>query len=441
MFHGFHGGVRPAARKNATRRAVSVPLEHGPERVVLPLSWCGAQAVRVLVREGDTVLVGQPLAQPEGEGLPLHASVSGQVLAIRDDSAPGGAAIVLENDGMEAAVPPPGPLPRRDRPGELPPAEIIENIRAGGVTDDRGRPLYLRLAGAAGRAKVLLVNAVESEPYVTSVHRLLLERPGEVLGGVRLMMRALGLDSAVLAVGGDKPDAIAALQTRLPLRGGDIRLAVLRRRYPMGAEIPLTEQVTGKRTPPGGTPLSVGVLVVPAEAAPGVYDAVYDHKPVTGQIITVAGDAAERPGNYLLPLGTTVEDVLGETGLAASPARILLGGPMTGTAVADLHMPVWRGAGAVLALTARECARYKNEDGACLHCGRCIEACPLHLEPLYLRLHGDAGHWDALEALHVEDCIECGACAYNCPAHIQLTHSIHRAKLRLRAEREEAGEA
>lgn len=441
MLHRFHGGIRLTGRKSATRRAASVPLEHGPEKVVLPLHWCCAQRVRPLVTKGESVLAGQRLAEPEGEdGIPLHASVSGRVLELRGEYDPGGAAVVLESDGMELAVQPEGPLPRRDRPGELSPAEVLAALRAGAVVDGEGRPAYVRLREAAGRADVLIVNAVECESYMTAVHRLLLEQPGEVLGGIRLMMRVLGLRKAVLAVGGDKADAVAALQARLPLRGGDISLAVLRRRYPAEAEITLVEQVTGKRTPPRGTPLDVGALVLPAATAAAAYSAVYDAKPFIRQIVTVAGGAVERPGNYLLPLGTRMEELLRETGWVDNPYRIVQGGPMTGTAVADLETPVGRMAGAVLALTKKECARYKNEDGDCIRCSRCIEVCPMHLEPLYLRLHADAGHWDVLKDLHVEDCIQCGTCTWACPAHIHIAHSIRRGLLHLEEEREEAAE-
>ena len=440
MLHTFHGGIRPAGRKEATRRSGIQPLEPGPARVALPLAWCGG-AAELLVQPGDTVGLGQVLARPEGEGIPLRASVSGTVAAVERRAFPSGRgeAVVLESDGHGAPAPAEELLRPVEDPEKLTSGEILRRLREAGVTD-RGEPLYLRLRRAVDRAEVLVVNGMECEPYVTADHRILLERSARVLGGLRLMLRVLGLREAVLAVGGDKGDAIAALQKELPLRGGPIRLVTPRVRHPLGDDRMLAEWVTGREVPAGGGAEDVECLVVTPAAAAAAWDAVRDGRAQLRSVLTVAGGGVERPGNYEVPMGTTVGEVLRLLGREDRAGRVVLGGPMTGRTVLDLELPLERGAGAVLALEAAECARYQNENGVCLHCGRCLSVCPMGLEPCHLLALEMAGAAAELEAQHVEACIECGACSYVCPAHLPLTRGIRRAKRLLRERRREGEE-
>lgn len=440
MFRAFRGGVRPAAQKKNTRRLSPVALDHPPALVVLPLEWCCA-VPRVLVKEGDRVRLGQKLAEPTGKGVPLHASVSGRVLSIEERPFRGGRglAVILENDGQNTPVDREEPLPRKDRPDLLSPAEILKAVRECGVVDmDRTcAPTYARLREAEGKVDTLILNAVECEPYVTSTHRLLLERTEEILGGIRLLMRVLDLKEATLAIGSDKGDAIAAFQKALPLRGGDIRVITTPVRYPQGEPWALAQRVKHHRMSPGGPTLDVGCLVIPAATAAAVYDAVYLRKPLTSRLVTVAGGALGKPGNYTLPLGARIGDVLQEAGRKGRPARVVLGGAMTGEAITDLTMPIGKGEEAVLALSERECAGDGEESGSCVRCGRCVDVCPAGLEPYLLGACSDAGKTEMLEKLDGARCLECGACTYVCPSRIRQLESIRRGKAALREWREE----
>lgn len=442
MLHRFYGGTHPSDRKDLTRKLPTVPLSAPPERVVLPLCGPGGAPAEALVGKGDTVAVGRLLGAGGGRFAAVHASVSGKVLAVEPRLQSWGAkalSVVIENDGKHTPAPAAWEkAPRRDCPEDLTPGEIVDIVARAGISGmgGAGFPTAEKLRGAVGRADTLLLNGAECEPYITADHRLMLERPEAVVGGARILMRALALEHAVIGVEGNKYDAVTALRALLPLRGGDVTVAVLKARYPQGSEKQLIQRLTGRRVPSGKLPMDVGCAVFNVATAAAIYDAVYDAKPLVERIVTVTGSAVAEPKNLLVPLGTPLEALIKEAGgFAAEPDRVLAGGPMMGTAQFDLSVPVLKGTNAVLGMTWGEVKPANKKESPCIRCGRCVEACPMRLEPIYLRLYADAGRYRELEKFHIMDCIECGACSYSCPARIRLVHSIRSGKQHLRMEK------
>lgn len=422
MFSIFSGGIRPAQRKKATAQLPFRPMTQPPAQVVLPLAGPGTAAAVPLVAPGDRVRVGQKLADAIPGLAAVHASVSGTVAAVElRPQLMGGAAlsVVIDNDRKDTPVASPDwrRVDKDAAPASLRPGELADIAAQAGLTamDGTGRPLSQLLRSAMGKADALIIDGTESEPFVTSRRRLMADRPEVVLGGVRLLMQALSLPRAVLALEGSQYDAVAALRGYLPLRGGDIELRLLRSRYPQ--RVVIQEE---------------GRALFTACAAAALWDAVYQSKALTHRIVTVTGSAVAQPANLLVPIGTPISDLIREAGgWKGEPVRLVAGGPMTGRAQHDLAAPVTGDTRALLALSAADLYPSVRPESPCLRCGRCVEACPAGLAPLFLHLYVRKGQWEALEREHISACSECGACAYVCPAHLRLVHSIRVGKRRL----------
>lgn len=422
MFSIFSGGIRPAQRKKATAQLPFRPMTQPPAQVVLPLAGPGTAAAVPLVAPGDRVRVGQKLADAIPGLAAVHASVSGTVAAVElRPQLMGGSAlsVVIDNDRKDTPVASPDwrRVDKDAAPASLRPGELADIAAQAGLTamDGTGRPLSQLLRSAMGKADALIIDGTESEPFVTSRRRLMADRPEAVLGGVRLLMQALSLPRAVLALEGSQYDAVAALRGYLPLRGGDIELRLLRSRYPQ--RVVIQEE---------------GRALFTACAAAALWDAVYQSKALTHRIVTVTGSAVTQPANLLLPIGTPISDLIREAGgWKGEPVRLVAGGPMTGRAQHDLSAPVTGDTRALLALSAADLYPSVRPESPCLRCGRCVEACPAGLAPLFLHLYVRKGQWEALEREHISACSECGACAYVCPAHLRLVHSIRVGKRRL----------
>lgn len=422
MFSIFSGGIRPAQRKKATAQLPFRPMTQPPAQVVLPLAGPGTAAAVPLVAPGDRVRVGQKLADAIPGLAAVHASVSGTVAAVElRPQLMGGSAlsVVIDNDRKDTPVASPDwrRVDKDAAPASLRPGELADIAAQAGLTamDGTGRPLSQLLRSAMGKADALIIDGTESEPFVTSRRRLMADRPEVVLGGVRLLMQALSLPRAVLALEGSQYDAVAALRGYLPLRGGDIELRLLRSRYPQ--RVVIQEE---------------GRALFTACAAAALWDAVYQSKALTHRIVTVTGSAVAQPANLLLPIGTPISDLIREAGgWKGEPVRLVAGGPMTGRAQHDLSAPVTGDTRALLALSAADLYPSVRPESPCLRCGRCVEACPAGLAPLFLHLYVRKGQWEALEREHISACSECGACAYVCPAHLRLVHSIRVGKRRL----------
>ena len=429
MKHSFFGGVHPAGQKESTRRKPIAPLDAPPQRVILPLRMGALGSAAPLVRPGDRVAVGQPLAAGAGGGVAVHASVSGRVAALEDRPHPWGGkspAIVIDNDGADtpwADCPPPL------KAEEVTPELLLERTARAGIAGMGGGayPTAEKLRQAAGRIDTLIVNAAECEPYVTADHRLLLERSDHILQGARVIARCLGAKRTVVVTEGDKLNAVEAVERRLRKRGVQMELCTVGTRYPLGAERQIVQTVTGREAPASGTALEVNCLVLNVATVFAIQESLFRGLPLTHRAVTVTGGTVARPRNLWVPLGTPLRCLLESCGgLRESPELILTGGPMMGTPQSTLEAPVVINTNALICLAGWE-RRKERPESVCIRCGKCVAACPMHLAPVFIGRALRDKQLHKLPALHPEDCIACGCCSYICPAGIPLIELVRQA--------------
>ena len=430
MLHLIFGGIHLDGRKEGTRRKPLAQPATEPERVVIPLTMHVGEPCKPLVAAGDPVCVGQPIAANE-QGMLIHASVSGQVREICTHPHPWGEptqAVVIQNDGKQTRWPKCGQECQDYE--ALSPEEIIRRIRLAGVVGmgGGGYPTADKLEQTHGRVDTLIVNAAESESYVTADHRLLLERSEGVLVGLRLLMKAVQADDAVIAVEGNKLNAAEVLERtakRLNLTG---RVCAVPSRYPLGAEKQVIKSVTGREVPPEKSAVDVGCVVFNVATAFAVYEAVVKGLPLTHRVVTVTGAAVARPRNLWVPIGTEMSELVKAAGgFQEKPTLMLMGGPMMGLEQTDLNVPVIKTTNSLVCLLDWEWDK-QTEESVCIRCGRCVSVCPMHLMPLLvdkeLKLGGDVRE---LRRLNTQDCMGCGCCDYVCPAHIPLVARMWQA--------------
>lgn len=404
----FFSGTHPAGHKETTRRKQTAPLDVPPEQVILRLNGRTS-----LVAKGERVALGQPVAEPKDEGdVALHASVSGTVLSADEE------AVILRNDGQDALWPGCRPWDG-ERPDARQLADCLQRAGVVGMASGDGRPTHQKLmTAAAAPVDTLIINGVECDSWHTADHRLLLEQGEKVELGARLLLRALHLKNAVLAIAGDKMDAVTAMED-LTERDGHITVKVLRSRYPLGEERVLTQVLTGRKVPPHGGPISVGCVVFNVATVAAVYDAVYGGRPLTHRIVTVTGSAVTKPRNLWVPMGTGMEALLQSVGgLRSGTARGWLGNPMRSTALSVKTDVVEKDTAAVVLMRGADSARPAAKR-PCIRCGKCVAACPMKLLPLY------AGTgWEGERG----DCLGCGACNAVCPAGLPLQKRMQRGR-------------
>lgn len=383
-----------------------------------------------LVRPGDRVLRGQPVAQwGENGGAAAHAGISGRVTALEDRPHPWGGsspAIVIRSDGQDT------PWDGRPEPLTLREANLtllMERVQWAGIVGMGGAayPTWEKLDQAAGRVDTLIINAAECEPYVTADHRLLLERAKYIIQAGELLARCLGASHVVLVTEGDKLNAVESLERRLR-RNKLVRLCTVRTRYPLGAEKQIVQTVTGREVPPGGSPLDVKCVVFNLATVYAIQDAFFRGHPLTHRAVTITGGAVTRPRNLWVPIGTPWRVLLEACGGLREEAELMVtGGPMMGVTLPSLDAPVLKSTNSLVCLTSPE-RKPESAGSVCIRCGKCVDRCPMHLAPTFIRQALKANDLAALAKLHPEDCNACGCCSFICPAQIPLVETVSLAK-------------
>lgn len=430
---GFRHGVHPPELKDAT---ADIPVRRMPfpTEVVLPIRQHAGKPAKLVVREGDRVLRGDVIAEADGFiSAPVHASATGRVVEIGLWPHPDGSmdtAVRIAVETYSVQVPRPRLVPKWE---DLGPRDIVTAVQKGGVVGLGGAafPSHVKLAPPPGlEVHTIILNGAECEPYLTTDHRIMVEYPERVQLGARIMLRTLGARRVVIGVEKNKPDAIAALQRTCPT-DIDVSVLPLTVKYPQGAEKMLINAVTGREVPSGKLPVTLGVLVQNVGSAASIAEIFETGLPLVERIVTVTGPGIRKPSNLLVPVGTRVRDLIDACGgLTADAGEIVFGGPMMGNAVANLATPIVKGTTGVVVLAksqTRQEATYP-----CIHCGRCLDACPVFLNPSMLGDYARVQRYEEMEALHLADCMLCGSCSYVCPSNIPLAQLFQASKSALR---------
>jgi electron transport complex protein RnfC len=438
----FRGGVHPQEHKGLTD---SKPIEKCalPEKVVIPLQQHTGSPAEPLVEVGDKVKTGQKIADSTGFISAVHhATISGEVTQIGAAPHPLGrtmVAIEITADGndewMESS---------RIHAGELPalsPERIRDIVAGSGIVGLGGAafPTHVKLSPPPDKKlEMYILNGAECEPYLTCDDRLMRERARDVLAGLKLLMKGVGLTRGIIAVESNKPEAVAALNEQV-LKEPGISLEVVRVKYPQGAEKQLINALTGREVPSGGLPMDVGVGINNVGTAIAVADAVIRGKPLVERALTVTGPAIAEPKNLLVRIGTPVWHVIEQCGgFKEPPAKLISGGPMMGVAQYSLDAPVIKGTSGILAFTQHETVEESYEP--CIRCGQCVTACPMRLLPSRLGILIENSRFVEAQDTNLMDCMECGSCVYTCPANRPMVQWMKFAKSELRnmAAREKA---
>lgn len=425
------GGIHPKENKlSAGVKIVPAPL---PKEVIIPLGMHIGAPATACVAKGDEVKVGTLIAKSSGfVSANIYSSVAGKVTKIDsvfDASGYKKPAIIIsvaEEDVWEESI---DRSPELVRECALDAKAIIDKINEAGIVGLGGAtfPTHVKLSPPPGsKAEVLIINAVECEPYLTSDHQLMLEHGEEILVGCTILMKALSVDKCIIGVENNKPDAIKHLSGLCAQYKG-IEVMPLKVQYPQGGEKQLIDAVLSKQVKSGALPISTGAVVQNVGTIYAVYEAIQKNKPLIERVVTVTGKSLDKPANYLARIGTPLKTLIEASGgIPENTGKIIGGGPMMGKALLSADLPVTKGTSGILLISQEESVRKPMR--ACIRCAKCVNVCPMGLNPTFLMVDTQQQDWERAERGHIVDCIECGSCSFTCPSNRPLLDFIRMGK-------------
>jgi len=442
----FPGGTHPPEKKDLSRE---VRIQPGPavKEVAVMLSQHTGAVCRPLIRKGSAVQVGQKIGDSDAfVSAPVHSPITGKVKEIGFRSHPvlgRSPAVVIEafpyNPTRRSAFKLPEDFDENNYSAE----QICEAVRQAGVVGmgGAGFPTRVKIEPNPRMPKeTLIINGCECEPYITCDYRIMLEWTDEIIAGIRLALKASGCSRVFIAIEDNKPKAIDVMKGALRTfqKCDDIIVVPVKTKYPQGGERQLIKAILNKDVPTGGIPPMIGVVVLNVATAAAIGEAVISDLPLTHRVVTVTGEAVASPGNYYVPIGTSVENLIEFCGgVTQKSAKVILGGPMMGIAIADLKTPTTKTTNAITVLTKEQIGRAKfaRSQTACIRCGRCLQVCPENLNPTKIAHAVKYNLLDVAERYYISACMECGCCSYVCPANIEVTGYIKTGKIFLARER------
>ncbi|NLI72955.1 MAG: electron transport complex subunit RsxC [Bacteroidales bacterium] len=424
------GGIHPEENKlSAGQRIKTITL---PERVVIPLAHYSGRPSNAVVKRGDQVKVGQLIGKADGYvSANVHSSVSGKVAKVDvqlDASGYKRPAVFIDVEGDEwlETI---DLTPDIERKCHFSKEEILTKIQSAGIVGLGGAtfPAHVKLSPPPGKkAEVLIINAVECEPYLTCDHQLMMEKGEEILVGVTILMKVLEVKKAVIGIENNKKDAVEHL-SKIAQSYPGISVEPLKVRYPQGGEKQLIDAILKRQVPSGKIPIEVGAVVMNVATTFAVYEAVQKEKPLIERVMTISGKDVKKPGNYLVRLGVYLSEVVKQTGgVPKGTGKIIGGGPMMGRSLMNLDVPMAKGSAGIVFVNEKEALRKKDKN--CIRCAKCVTVCPMGLEPYLLMNQSEREMWIEMERNRVMDCIECGSCSYTCPSNRPLLDYIRYGK-------------